>query len=406
MPGRPGNDPRRCAAPPRQTVRIARQKGGSGFTPLPPPPQGPEQGTAPPIPLGPFHPPKSVGGAAGLGADLHASAPAARHGRPSANLAADPLAFFRSADVGVPPRTASPQEPTTAEGGGVAWFTGNTSDALSTDAGRTFTTLNPSTILPDSGLPFCCDQLVSYSPQANLFVWVMQYWCGPGSTSPATNDCRTAGTTSNRIRIAVASPQDLIANAASPGGAWTYWDLTPQTFGQPAGAWFDRSDLGLNIWNMNWTVDVLRGASGVGSILARVGLSDLARRGGISISYITDANARMTVAQGLGTTTSYYVGSNSLSQQRIWSFAAFAGSMFRHDVNHASVPNINSAASGTDGSDWYDRYGIFPGAIESATISGSTLFTAQGTGRSYCTARCGTPAATLVNQFSQPAIFI
>ncbi|MEO8968600.1 MAG: hypothetical protein ABI355_13270 [Solirubrobacteraceae bacterium] len=397
---------RRCAAPQRQTVRIAPQQGGSGFTPLPPPPQGPEQGGAPPIPLGPFHPPKSIGGSAGLGADLHARAPAARHGRPSANLAADPLAFFRSADVGVPPRTASPQEPTTAEGGGVAWFTGNTSDALSTDAGRTFTTLNPSTILPDSGLPFCCDQLVSYSPQANLFVWVMQYWCGPGSTSPATNDCRTAGTSSNRIRIAVASPQALIAKAASPGGAWTYWDLTPQTFGQPAGAWFDRSDLGVNIWNMNWTVDVLRGASGVSSILARVSLSDLARRGSISISYITDANARMTVAQGLGTTTTYYVGTNSLSQQRIWSYAAFAGSMFRHDVNHASVPNINSAANGTNANDWYDRYGIFPGAIESATISGNTLFTAQGTGRSYCTAQCGTPTPTLVNQFSQPSIFI
>jgi hypothetical protein len=395
---------RRCASQPKQTKQLHPSRGGSGFTPLPPPVEGPEQGEGPPLPLGTFNPPKTIGGQAGLGADLQA--PALRRGSgPPASIAGDPLTFFRNSDVGIPPAQASPQEPNTAEGGNVVWYTGNSSDGLSTNAGQTFTTFNPSTILPDNGLPFCCDQVVSYSPQRNLFVWVMQYWCGAGSSSPATNNCTKAGTTSNRIRIAVASPQALIANASSPGAAWTYWDITPQTFGQPPGSWFDRSDMGVNIWNMQWTVDVLRANKGVASLLTRVSLADLANRGTISISYITNANQRIGVAQGLNSTTTYYVGDDSLSQDQIWSFAAFSGTMFRHDINHSSVPNLVSAVNGTDGNDWYDRYPIFGGQVDSATVTGNTLYTAQGTGRDYCTANCSSKTPTLKQELTEPAVF-
>jgi len=68
-------------------------------------------------------------------------------------------------------------EPTAARGRDVVWFTGNSSVAYSLDRGRSFTILDPSTVLPDAGLGFCCDQEVAYSPSANLFVWLSQYWC-------------------------------------------------------------------------------------------------------------------------------------------------------------------------------------------------------------------------------------
>jgi PKD domain len=395
---------RLCATLPKQTRQLHPNRGGSGFTPLPPPVEGPEQGVGPPLPLGKFHPPKTIGGQAGLGPDLQSHA-ARRGSGPPASIASNPLNFFRNSDVGIPPAQASPQEPTTAEGDNVVWYTGNSSDGLSTNAGRTFTLFNPSTILPDNGLPFCCDQEVSYSPQRNLFVWVMQYWCGAGSSSPATNNCTKAGTASNRVRIAVATPQTLVADAASPGAAWTYWDITPQTFGQPAGSWFDRSDMGVNIWNMQWTVDVLRANKGVASLLTRVSLADLANRGTISISYITNANQRIGVAQGLNSTTTYYVGDDSLSEDQIWSFAAFSGTMFRHDINHSSVPNLVSPVDGTDGNDWYDRYPIFGGQVDSATVSGNTLYTAQGTGRDYCTANCSSKTPTLKQELTEPAVF-
>jgi hypothetical protein len=163
--------------------------------------------------------------------------------------------------------------------------------------------------------------------------------------------------------------------------------------------------MGLNIWHMQWTVDVLRAHKGVSSLLTRVSLADLANRGTISISYITDANQRIGVAQGLNSTTTCYVGDDSLSEDQIWSFAAFSGTMFRHDINHSSVPNLDSAVDGTDGNDWFDRYPIFAGQVDSATVRGNTLSTAQGTGRDYCTANCTSKTPTLKQELTEPAVF-
>lgn len=72
------------------------------------------------------------------------------------------------------------------------------------------------------------------------------------------------------------------------------------------------------------------------------------------------------------------------------------------------MPIFNSATTGSDGGDWYDRYGIFPGAVESATVSGGTLYTAQGAGRAYCVAHCNDPKnpPTLQQVLKEPAIFI
>jgi PKD domain len=389
--------------------KLVPHTGGAGSSKVQPPATDPEQGGGlnHPIPPGKTILPKTIGGGSALGADPHGGLSSAAD--PLARIATPTLSFFRNSDVGVPPRTASPQEPTTAiaPAAGVVWYTGNTSDALSTDNGRTFTTFDPSNVLPDQGLAYCCDQVVSYSPQYNIFVWVSQYWCNKSclvsdGQNPPHNVCRTDGVF-NRIRIAVATPQALRANASNPGAAWTYWDITPGTVGQPGNAWFDRSDMSVNPWNMNWGVDIICGNSG--NLLSRISLAQLAARGTVTLGYITDNGAR-TTSQGLGTTTTYFAGSNSGSQARIWSWAPFSGTLFRHDINHSSVPIYNNAINGTDHGNWYDRYGIFPGEVESATISGNTLYTAMGTGRAYCTANCSTNSPTLNQVFNEPAVLI
>ena len=261
---------RKCAQASKPT-RIRGKRGGSGAPKTAPPPVSPEQGEGfnPKLPTGPLRVPQSIGPGSGLGADPHGAGLPGSHDK-RATAAADPLTFFRISDVGIPPRTASPMEPTVAIGGHVVWYTGNTSVGLSTNDGRTFTLFDPSNVLPDQGLAFCCDQLVSYDAPDNMFVWVSQYWCNEpggscfGKDAKGNNVCQTNGAF-NRIRIAVASPQDLIRNASNPGLAWTYWDITPSTVGQPSNAWFDRSDLSLNAWNMDWTVDVLCGTRRIGA---------------------------------------------------------------------------------------------------------------------------------------------
>jgi hypothetical protein len=352
-----------------------------------------------------------------VGADPHATRAASNALLPLAHAAADPIHIFRSSDVGVPPRQASPEEPTSAIGRGVVWYTGNSTVALSTNAGRTFTTFDPSTVLPDNGLSFCCDQVVSYSSSADLFVWVSQYYCGtiPVCTVPnprvkGAQKCPDASmgqlSGSDRVRIAVAQPQALINNASNPGRAWTYWDITPQALGEPANAWFDRSDLSVNAWDVNWTVDNICGSGGA-SVLARIPLSRLAARGVVPLSYKLDTQARMAVGQGEESSTTYYAGNNSGSQVRLWSWDAFSPMMFLHNVDHSSVPGLNAASPGSDKVDWYDRFGIFPTAVESATVSGRTLYLAQGTGRDICAANCGAgQAPTLTHVFDRPAVLI
>ena len=78
----------------------------------------------------------------------------------------------------------------------VVLVSGNTFAAFSTDQGVTFTALDPTTIFPsgpttdaagnplDNGL--CCDQVIQYVPEFDLFIWLMQFSAtGPG---PLTGD--------------------------------------------------------------------------------------------------------------------------------------------------------------------------------------------------------------------------
>ncbi|MEY2440656.1 MAG: hypothetical protein QOJ46_82, partial [bacterium] len=394
---------RKCAASVGTTTSALKpQRGGGNLKPLPAPVEDEhEQGEGIPTPAGVYVPPGAIGTTLQpipdpYGRGVEGGAPQGRSLR-----AGPPLNFFRSSDVGTPPRSAEPQEPTTATGGGISVFTGNSSVAFSKDSGSTWSRYDPSTLLADSGLPFCCDQSVTYSKSANIFVWLLQYWCSPGTSNPATNDCRNGSTGGNRIRIAVATPKNLRDNFANPGAAWTYWNLPPSLFGEPTNAWFDRGDISVNASFMNLGIDILRGRSGHRSLLARTPLSQLAARGTISISFITDSPQRVQVAQGEGTSWTYFAGSNSLSQARLWSWAPWSGTLFLHAINHASVPVDNGAALGSTGSDWHNRWGTWPGGVESATVAGSTLVLAQATGRDN---NAAPPASRHV--FDRDAIYI
>jgi hypothetical protein len=404
----------RCAATGRMSSALRPSVGGGTGYRIVPAPAGPDndqgEGINLKLPAGKYRPIKRLGTQSALVGNGPGPAGDGRGG-PIAYQADDPLNYFRNTDTGIPPnQPGEPQEMTAAVGRNIAWETGNSSVGLSLNGGRTFTMFNPSNLLPDNGRGFCCDQQVVYSSQYDLFVWVMQYWCQTGclTTNSAGKSVCPSGNQSNgsnRIRIAVTTPEELKADASNPGAAWTYWDLTPQLFGQPANAWFDRSDISVSHYNLQWSVDVLCPTS---ALLARVSLQQLLDRGTINIGYYLDANTQaMRVAQGQDAYTSYYAGNDSNSEAQIWSWDPGSPTLFRHDINHSSVPGAQSAVDGTDGKDWYGRYGIFPAAVDSATVSGNTLYLAQGTGRDVCASNCGSGQTPTFKQiFNQPAIYV
>jgi hypothetical protein len=312
----------------------------------------------------------------------------------------DPFTFFRSTDVGIPPLQGAPSEPTAAVAGDVVWYTGNSSVALSLNGGRTFTYFDPSNVLPDNGLAFCCDQLVSYDPVHHLFVWLSQYWC-------ADPDPGCAKSGNNRVRIATASPEDLKRYAKTPNLAWTWWDMTPKDLGlgRFKTVWFDRSDMSIDDWYVNWTVDVMRGGP-TRAVLARYPLQALAKAPRELHWFLQkDTNTRFQVAQGTHDGT-IFISANSHSQYRVFSWNRGADKLFRHDVNHSTIPQYEQGATGTDGANWLARQAIFPGSPDAATVAGDLLYIATTTGRSVCTSKCDSTSPVLKRLYPHPSVHI
>jgi hypothetical protein len=140
--------------------------------------------------------------------------------------------------------------------------------------------------------------------------------------------------------------------------------------------------------------------------MARVSLGQLKNRGTVDVSWGTDTIQRMTVAQGTGTPSSYFVGAPSLSQTRIFDWASNSGQLFQHNIDHDSIPVNNWAINGTDGVDWYSRWSIFAGAVESAVWKGNELVVSQGFGRDQCTDKCDTPTPVTTHVFDHPGAYI
>ena len=98
--------------------------------------------------------------------------------------------------------------------GDVILMSGNWYCDVSTDGGANWKRLDPTTIFPNVFAGgFCCDQIVTYVPSIDRFVWFLQY--GKDSTGQGA------------FRIAVASASSVKSDPT----AWTYWDFVAGDFG-------------------------------------------------------------------------------------------------------------------------------------------------------------------------------
>jgi len=386
--------------------------GGSGFRPVPVPPgdvvndQGDSEEKEHELEFGKFH------------AIRKHSKPTTPGSNPqfAHSSAFGPITVFSSTNLGGAPRNGGePKEPTVAIGHNVAWYTGNTSVGYSVDAGKTWTTVDPSTILPDpinNGL--CCDQQVIYAPAQNVFVWVLQYFCpvsAPPGGGAATGSCGLVSG-SNVIRFAVATPEDIRTQAAAGtvGKAWhIVWDLTPQNLGEKANAWFDYSTLSVNDWYVNWTVDLLEGTNSAVSM--RINLASLAKYS-FQSNYIFTNWHTVAAQEPPGTTESFFATNETLDKIRVYDWLPNSTVPQIHDIYRDRIPTINGAIKGSDGNDWNARAaGGLLGVPISAAWSHGKLVVANQAFRDQCAANCDptkTPdrTPTIRHIYDHPAIWL
>jgi hypothetical protein len=239
-------------------------------------------------------------------------------------------------------------EPSGAIGGGVVFVTGNWFAAYSTNNGGSFTEFNPSTVFPNDAIGFCCDQVVQYVPSIDRFIWVLQ---GQGG-----------------YRLASASPATIIS---SRGTAWTYWNLTANLFGQPAGTDLDFPDVsvGTNSLHLSWGVGGSACPSGCkGFQISRISLAGIQAGGTITIEYTNPPDSRMATGGHLMQNTPdeiLWAGHTSSSKMRVFSLAEDSNTYHWRDVTISSWARGTTLSSLTpDGHDWLDR--------ADTTIQGST----------------------------------
>ncbi len=269
----------------------------------------------------------------------------------------DPVVFGTYTNYGT---TASPLSTVAADisgaqSGNVVLSSGNWYAAYSTDAGSTFTSVDPTTVFDntaDGG--FCCDQIIQYVPSIDRFIWLMQF---------------TAGTNGkNRVRIAAASPETLVSSKCT---SWTYWDLTEDTFGITNGMDYPNLSVGNNY--LYFSIDEYT----AGRLVVRISLSDIAAGGTINFSYTDPTKSASAfgshVSQNTGDTL-YWAGNKNNSTLQVFDWPESTGTYSWRDVGVSNWPNGTlSSTAPNSGSDWLTKAANFP----NAGVIGATVRTAS-----------------------------
>ena len=237
-----------------------------------------------------------------------------------------------------------------AKGGAVVLMSGNWYIDYSTDSGATFTTLNPTTIFPNTlGNGFCCDQVIQYAPQIDRFLWLLQY--------------QSNATGANAYRLAMASPQDVINSNCT---AWTYWDLTSGSFGLGTD-WMDYPSMSLGDGEAYISFDVLDSTTDNvrdnGLVVVRFNLAEIAAGGTINFRFTTAADSAVAWGSGVSQNTGnevFWAGHVNNSTLRVFSWRNDSTTYFWRDVGVNNWPNATLTSSGPNGNNW------FGGGVDSA----------------------------------------
>jgi hypothetical protein len=220
-------------------------------------------------------------------------------------------------------------EPSVAENGQTVMTTGNTYMSLSLDGGQSFTSVNPTTIFPNDYGGLCCDQVLQYVPEFDMFVWLLQY--------------RTSGG-QNAIRIAVQNTQLV---RSSNGTSWTYWDFTNDALA-PSGT-LDYNDMSFGRQFLYWTSSI---GGGSNRYVIRVPLAELNAKGTVNYQFTGSTNAFWSHVTQNGTNAVYWAGHQNNSTMLVYSMRDADNFYSWREVNINSWPNNTMSSTAADGNDW------------------------------------------------------
>ncbi len=242
----------------------------------------------------------------------------------------------------------------------VAIYTANTGISYSTDGGNTFQTVNLTSLtdpsnssrtsfFPQSDGGLCCDQVVTYVPQKNVFVWLLLYW-----PTPTTVNGKPA-TSTNRMRIAWATPSAIKADFLH---AWTYADLTSADLSLGSD-WIDYPDLSFSDTYLYVGAD--HGITNTGSvyvnrhILARMSLNDMVGPGpSVGFDYMNPTYNGLWQNHIVQNSHDgmYWTAEPDTSTLAVFSWPDSSGSATPHSIKISSYSNSNYTVKAPDGPDW------------------------------------------------------
>jgi hypothetical protein len=261
--------------------------------------------------------------------------------------------FFRTYDEiedATPRAHDEVPEPSVAENGQTIMTTGNNWMSLSEDGGASFTSVNPTTIFPEDYGGFCCDQVLQYIPQHDLFVWLLQYG-------------RSGGV--NAIRIAVQNTEGV---RSSNGTAWTYWDFTNTTFA--ASGELDYNDMSFGNNFLYWTSSVNGGSN---RYVIRVPLKELVNRSTVNFQFTGSTNAYWSHVSQNGTDGVYWAGHVNNSTMVVYNMMDGDGFYSWRNVAINSWPNGTMSSTAANGTDWLqDAY--WKTYVRAAAVRGNSVY--------------------------------
>ncbi len=218
---------------------------------------------------------------------------------------------------------------------------GNWFAAYSADGGKRFLEVDPFVLFPapDPDSIFQSDQIVLYEPRRRLMFWLLQY---------------TPTSTNNVLRLAVARRQDLA------GGAWRYYDFTPQVLGRKAKAWFDFPEivLGTNYLYLAANVYSDPGQKAIdGAVVLRLPLASLAAYKGFDFAFFKTSTANLRGTEGAGRTMHWVAHRGDLKTVQGYSWSEDRLSIHPWQVTVDGWHDRREGdyvAPGPDGNDWLE----------------------------------------------------